>query len=88
MQRRVRGKEHGRHRGLPILSRTEFYSLFETDPQFLTLFEQWRAALGTSSHYLKKVMYLRPTPDRRDGSRGYVADNIQWLTYSENSLKR
>lgn len=89
MKRRVEGKEHGTHKGLAILSREEFYLLFENDPEFLSLFNRWRAAFGTlSSPRLRKVVSLRPTPDRRDGLRGYVADNISWLTYSENSSKR
>jgi len=88
MQRRVRGKDRSDAKGQPILTRIEFYSFSLSDPQFILLFNRWCAALGTSSHRLRKVVALRPTPDRRDGLRGYAADNIQWLTYSENSAKR
>lgn len=88
MKRRVEGKDRLEYAGLSILSREEFYSLFENDPVFLSLLICWRAALGTSLRQRKKALRLRPTPDRNEGIRGYEASNIRWLTYSENSAKR
>jgi hypothetical protein len=80
MLSRVTGvQKHKAHlySGLPILSRQEFYAISRTDPDFLRLFIDWRAA-----RYNKK---LTPSINRIHSTLGYLNYNIEWLTLSDNS---
>jgi hypothetical protein len=52
---------------------------FRHDQQFLQLFKAW----GESDYSTKLV----PSVDRIDKSGGYVAENMQFITHSANSLK-
>lgn len=79
MLSRVKGvlkKKAHLYEGLDILSKEEFYtwSLSSNYPQLLEAYKE--------SGYDAK---LAPSIDRVDSSRGYVLDNIRWLTHSENS---
>jgi hypothetical protein len=65
------------YKGLPILSRKEFYAISRSDPDFLRLFIDWREA-----RHDKK---LTPSINRIDSALGYLNYNIEWLTLSENS---
>jgi hypothetical protein len=80
MKRRVDGyvKPH-LYKGLPILDRESFYNWSGSDDSFNELYNKW-----VESGYDRK---LSPSIDRIDSSFGYVLDNIQWLTHSENSKK-
>jgi hypothetical protein len=84
----MRAYEHAKRRiaegrglylGLGICDRKDFYAAFENDPRFLELHAQW-VEKGYNKQY-------RPTPDRRDTTRGYLIDNITWETYSVNTLR-
>ena len=83
MSRRVRGKAKGNEHiygGLSICSRKEFMQWASNDTNFLRLFNAW---LESGCEYS-----ISPSIDRIDNERGYDLDNIQWLTVSENSVKR
>jgi len=51
----------------------------ETEDKFNQLYENWK-----TNGFTRK---LTPSIDRIDNSRGYEADNIQWLTVTDNSRK-
>ena len=66
--------------GMKMLSKLEWDDFTKsTQQQFNELYEEWR-----KSGFVRK---LTPSVDRIDNSKGYQADNIQWLTLSENSSK-
>lgn len=81
MLARVKGQITNRpqYKGLPILPKQSFYDWTLSDPTFHRLFEAWEI----SGYELK----LTPSIDRIDSSRGYSSDNVQWLTFSDNSKK-
>jgi hypothetical protein len=74
----VTGKAH-LYKGLDLLPRKDFYEWSLSDKDFNDLYDNW-----VKSDYCKK---LSPSIDRKDTSKGYVLDNIQWITHSENSRK-
>lgn len=79
MTSRVKGilkKKAHLYEGLDILPKEEFYawSLNSNYPQLLEAYKE--------SGYDAK---LAPSVDRIDSSRGYVLDNMRWVTHSENS---
>lgn len=80
MESRVKGihktKAH-LYSGLEILNREDFYEWSFGDQDFNRLYEGW-----VSSDY---DMKLSPSIDRLDTSKGYLKDNIRWITHSENS---
>lgn len=66
--------------GMPVLSRAEWDKwAIDNMGTFLRLYEQWE-------HHDFDHKYA-PSVDRMDNSLGYTADNIQWLTVSDNSHK-
>lgn len=65
--------------GKELLSKDLFYEFAKCSPMFLTLFHQYK-----KEGYLQK---LAPSPDRKDSSKGYTIDNIQWVTHSVNSSR-
>lgn len=80
MQSRVTGiqkKKFHLYKGLPILSRAEFYSISRSDPDFLRLFIDWKAT--------RHAQRLTPSINRIDSREGYLNYNIEWITHSENS---
>lgn len=82
MQSRVEGIQWRKahlYEGKQILPRDDFYDWAISHPDFLALFDQW-----IESNYDRK---LSPTVDRIDSSKGYILDNMQWITHSENSKR-
>lgn len=86
MQSRVRGQvvidrdKYRRYIGLPICDRKAF---------ILFAFKNWR--LKQIFHEWKRKNYpknLLPTVDRIENDKGYVLENIQFLTWRENIAKR
>ena len=77
MQNRVAGHKDIRYLGLEIISRVSFYEWAQNRVDFNMLFLLWKEG----GHKLK----LKPTVDRIDSSRGYMIENMRWLTFSENS---
>lgn len=82
MRQRVEGRSNG-HRGAlnkELLSWDEFLNWYEaTKEHFNKLYESW-----ADNNFPHK---LSPSVDRIDNTKGYTADNMQWLTQSENSRK-
>jgi len=62
-----------------ILSKVDFYAFSHASKEFHRLFQAWE-----ESGYCRR---LTPSIDRIDSARGYIIDNMQWLTHSENSRK-
>lgn len=65
-------------KGLNI-SRDKFYDVYLTDGQLNKLFAKWE----NSGHDRK----LTPSLDRIDSGKGYLFDNLEWVTHSENSRR-
>lgn len=82
MKRRCEGKtNHHSYDGKEIMSFNEWLKWCEeTRPRFMKLFNGW----VKSSWDRNKA----PSIDRIDSSRGYIKENIQWITNYENTLKR
>lgn len=82
MSKRVRGLDTNclhTVKGLPILSRQEFYSWCEAQSQLETMFAKY-ARSGFKFRWC-------PTVDRIDGSKGYTVDNMQFLYQFQNARK-
>lgn len=81
MKRRVAGKgvKSTTYKGLPICTRDEFLNWALNDVEFNKQFDAW--VLGGHENR------LHPTIDRRDNKKGYVLDNMQWLTLSDHGTK-
>jgi hypothetical protein len=79
MKTRVGG--HGKEifKGLEICSTEEFYNFAINNENLKRLMIQWRAN-GYSSRYA-------PTVDRIDSARGYLINNIQFLSKLDNTIK-
>lgn len=81
MKSRVAGKcPKGKlkYKGLPILSREEFY-IWSNSKEFDIVYAKWR-----ESNFIKE---LTPTIDRLDNTKGYTIGNIRWCSLNENSRK-
>lgn len=80
MQSRVQGilwmKAH-LYGGLPIIERKPFYDWAWADPEFHRLFDAWVASGYSCGE--------SPSIDRIDPEKGYVEDNMRWLSHRENS---
>lgn len=63
--------------GLEILDKEIFYEWSLANDDYNKLFDDWVA----SNYDLK----LSPSIDRRDSSKGYVLDNMRWVTFKFNS---
>lgn len=72
----LRSKSH-LYEGLEILDKEDFYKWSLEDPEYNRIFKEWSDA----GHTLK----LSPSIDRIDPTKGYILDNIRWLTHSQNS---
>jgi len=82
MQSRIEGiqkKKHHLYRGKKLLPRDEFYEWAMSDPEYDRLYREW-----VESGYDRK---LAPSVDRLDPSAGYIIENMQWVTHSENSRR-
>lgn len=79
MESRVLGIQYRKahlYKGKALLSREDFYS-WAMSKEFVSMFDTWKA-----SDYDRR---LCPTVDRIDPSKGYLPENMRWLTHSENS---
>jgi len=65
--------------GKQLLDRESFYNWSLQDKSFNDLFIKW-----TNAGY---PMKLSPSIERKDSNRGYVLDNMEWITHSENSRR-
>lgn len=65
--------------GLSLLEKNVFYEFSKSNLVFNQLYIEW-----VKSGYQRS---LTPSVDRIDSSKGYDIDNIQWLTFAENSIK-
>jgi hypothetical protein len=80
MESRVTGvqkKKAHLYAGLELMPRDEFYLWAHSSRLFWDLWRVWKQA----GHPRK----LTPSVNRKDPERGYVIDNIEWLTHSANS---
>lgn len=79
MLNRVRGKLKNtpQYMGLPLLDKVSFMDWALNDKELIQLFKVW----NISKHNTK----LTPSIDRKDVTKGYIIDNMRWLTKSENS---
>lgn len=81
MLSRVKGvlkKKSHLYFGLEILDKEAFYQWSLNDADYNQLFTTW-----VESDYKLK---LSPSIDRKDPSKGYVLDNMRWVTFEFNSL--
>lgn len=62
-----------------LLDKESFYSWANSQEAFHNLFDVWE-----HSRYDRK---LTPSVDRKESSRGYTIDNMEWVTHSENSRR-
>lgn len=67
------------YEGKDLLDKEAFYSWAKSDLAFKTLWEFYRL-----SNFQRK---LCPSVDRKDSSKGYSIDNMEWVTHSENSRR-
>lgn len=66
------------YEGKELFDKDEFYSWALEQPAFYELFEAYK-----NSGFERK---LAPSIDRVDSSKGYLFDNVEWVTMLENSL--
>lgn len=66
------------YEGLEILSKEGFYDWSLKNPDYISLFNNW-----VESDYNLK---LCPSIDRVDPSKGYILENMRWVTFEFNSL--
>lgn len=72
-------KNHSLYKNVALCTRDEFLN-FSLDCKELTrLFKEWQNS-GFRQH-------LVPSVDRINPKRGYMVDNIRWVTHSDNSKK-
>lgn len=84
MKARHEGRsDHFSHcQGKGLISKEEFFEWckdFDNFQAFLTIYFEW-ASEGFPNG-------LTPTIDRVNSKLGYTKDNIQWLSFNDNSLK-
>jgi len=65
--------------GLEILNKESFYEWSLNNDSFNHLFDVWKS--------LEYKRTLTPSIDRIDSKKGYILENIQWITFSENCKK-
>lgn len=82
MNSRVKGIQKSKshlYEGKEILSKEDFYNFGFSSPEFYKLFGEYK-----ESGFDRK---LCPSPDRKDSSKGYTIDNLQWVTQQINSIR-
>ncbi len=82
MQSRVLGIQNKKahlYKGKYLLAREDFYEWAFASSEFWKLYKEW-----TEADYDRK---LCPTVDRIDSSEGYLLENMEWVTHSENSRR-
>lgn len=80
MESRVTGiqwKKAHLYKGLDLLPREQFYDWAKNNSAFNLLYINWK-----KSGYDRKIT---PSINRIDSSLGYLYNNIEWITHSENS---
>lgn len=73
----VQKKKYHLYKDKELINKFDFYYWSITNSDFATLFENWKR-----NEYKQK---LTPSIDRIDSSRGYILENMRWITHSENS---
>lgn len=82
MQSRIAGvqwRKHHLYRGLPLIGRAVFYEWALASATFHRLWEGWVQA-GYDRRFT-------PSVDRIRSECGYMLDNMEWVTHSENSRR-
>jgi len=82
MKSRIKGvqkKKFHLYEGKYLLPKQEFYSWAEFHPQYVQLFNNYVA----NGHDRK----LAPSVDRINPDLGYIIENMEWVTMSENSRR-
>lgn len=77
MRSRIKHKKN--YQGLNIMTKQEFYDWAYESLDFHKLWLEYK----NEDYYTP----LAPSPDRRDDSKGYTLDNVQWITWEENEKK-
>lgn len=75
----VQKQKHHLYEGKTLLSKGEFFDWATSQPEFYNLFTRW-----VEASYDRK---LTPSVDRKDSTKGYEQDNMEWVTHSENSKR-
>lgn len=79
MKSRISGVQKAKYhlyKGLPIIDKDVFYSWSKQNEFFNEQYKKW-----VSSGYERRQT---PSVDRIDSSKGYLLDNMEWVTFSEN----
>ena len=82
MKSRVHGIQKVKHhlyQGKELLNKQEFYSWAKDSKDFWKIYNAW-----VESDYDRK---LTPSVDRKNTKIGYVTENMEWVTHSENSKR-
>lgn len=82
MKSRIEGVQVAKYHlyeGKELFDKESFYSWAEDHPDFKKLYQEYMDA-GCPRK-------LAPSVDRKDSSKGYLFDNIEWVTHSENSRR-
>jgi hypothetical protein len=84
MKKRVKGGNGGRSsaKGRELLSLEDFLGWCHREDvykEFMKLYNEWMSE--------EFPLFLAPTIDRINSDKGYMIDNIQWLSQSANSRK-
>jgi len=82
MQSRISGIQKAKFHlyvGLSLLGRQEFYNWAHKSAEFKRLYGLWVASGFDRC--------LTPSVDRVNSNRGYILDNMEWVTHSENSRR-
>ncbi len=82
MKSRVNGiqiQKYHLYKGKELLEKEDFYTWAKSNETFWKLYEEYK-----NSGYDRK---LAPSVDRVDSSKGYVIENMEFVTHSENSRR-
>ena len=77
--RQINGDAYKRYGNFKLCSKDEFLDKFKNDEKYLRLYKEWQ-----ESGFLRK---LAPSIDRIDNLKGYTLDNMQMITFIDNSMK-
>lgn len=82
MKSRVNGiqiQKYHLYKGKELLEKEDFYNWAKLNETFWKLYEDYK-----NSGFDRK---LAPSVDRIDSSKGYIIDNMEFVTHSENSRR-
>ncbi len=68
---------HESYLNLRVMSREQFYGMALNSIQLKSLYKTWKR-----NNYL---LTLRPVPDRINSKKGYIKNNIRFMTYTDNA---